>query len=557
MPILPAASFIFFISLLSFHFRLDLKSLDPKYIDWLLSGDPGSYLLAWEYFRKATVTSFVYFDSFFYPFGANIALTDTIPGIPLILRHFEAELSRPFQYFGIWVFLCLIGNALYGYLFAQLYGLASKWKYLLSAVFAFAPVLLFRIGHFSLCSHFMILTPLYVYLFILKKRRLPLVGIAFQFLIMSFGLFISPYLLAMNLFLFLALLLMLFLMTRQKLVPLWRLTITLVFSSFSFASIFLSAKILGYLSDSKLTSSGLANYSFDMLSLINPYGYSILMPQLRSGAGQYEGFSYPGLGILLALTVIFSKRKQLGVSLKKYYTGLYLPLSLALTLLLFYSFSPEISFGGNTIIDITWLYRMISPLPEMFRVTGRFFWPCYYLLLVFTIVKLSQLNSFKVRSYSVLFFAFVLVQAIDITPFLWSLRAQPIANDKQTFQQTRMTISQTNNIKRAYLYPARIYYADGDCPGPVFSMEDFLQIGLALAEQGIPMNSGFMARVPEPVKSLCNLPNESQKKEAGNLYIIHKDFPEDKFRELCVNKMSTKNVSGHRFCWSDTFSPTL
>ena len=90
------------LGLISFIYMTGGAILNPTYIDWLLTGDPATHWLGWQFFRNAPLLQ--------WPLGANpaygggmgssIVFTDSIPLFAFLFKSINIFLPDKFQYFG-------------------------------------------------------------------------------------------------------------------------------------------------------------------------------------------------------------------------------------------------------------------------------------------------------------------------------------------------------------------------------------------------------------------------------------------------------------------------
>ena len=96
------------------------------------------------------------------PIGSSIGMTDSIPLAAYVLKPFGRWLPATFQYLSLWWLLCFV---LQGALGARLTSRASSSPVIQAlggALFVLLPMLLIRVGHAALCSHWLLLWPLLI-----------------------------------------------------------------------------------------------------------------------------------------------------------------------------------------------------------------------------------------------------------------------------------------------------------------------------------------------------------------------------------------------------------
>jgi hypothetical protein len=147
----------------------------------------------------------------------------------------------------------------------------------------------------------------------------------------------------------------------------------------------------------------------NLLSPIDPSGWSYLLPDLPEKIGDHEGFNYFGLGIMVLMLValyswIFSKHHW---SLK----GLKKPaLITALVLLTLFSLSSNIGIGDYDLPEIP-LNDYILYAASIFRSSGRMFWPVFYCLLYWFIKSIA--HRYDLKTVTGILIAAVFLQFID------------------------------------------------------------------------------------------------------------------------------------------------
>lgn len=135
-------------------------------------------------------------------------------------------------------------------------------------------------------------------------------------------------------------------------------------------------------------TGGFDSYSTNFLSFINPMYGSVLFRVLPSGPGQYEGFSYLGLGLIFPLIGIFFLsfyRKSL------FYSKDYFVLVFMLIGYFIFSLSNVIQIGPHrvTLFNIKHFPELANVL-GVFRVPGRFIWPVFYFVQFFILIEMQH-----------------------------------------------------------------------------------------------------------------------------------------------------------------------
>jgi hypothetical protein len=175
--------------------RWDFQSLSfirPTFFAWLYGGDWDAHFLAWHFLRhEAWSFPLGRISKLAYPYGTSVAFTDPLPIFAYLFRIFNAWLPADFQYAGIWFALCFILQALFG---AWLVELLTSNLLLIgtgSLLFTVSPVLFHRVRHISLCAHWLILAFLWLYF---QKRARTWVDYVFLYVLNFIAWWSHPYL---------------------------------------------------------------------------------------------------------------------------------------------------------------------------------------------------------------------------------------------------------------------------------------------------------------------------------------------------------------------------
>ncbi len=194
------------------------------------------------------------------------------------------------------------------------------------------------------------------------------------------------------------------------------------------ASSVLAAWLLGYQTENG-TPTGFGFFSMNLLSPAVPQ-LSGLFGTLPAGplvngiidatGGQYEGFNYLGIGILLLLPAAALHLARHGVQAPPGLWRAALPLGLVLFGCLLFALSNRILIGGHPLPVIP-LPRSLDGLVNQLRASGRFLWPLAYLLPVLALAVLARARHR--RAMGAVLAGLVLLQAGDMAQLDRMLRA--------------------------------------------------------------------------------------------------------------------------------------
>ncbi len=398
-----------------------VKILNPLYTDWLLTGgDPSQHYLGWEFFRRSDW----YFplgltDQLAYPLKTSVIYTDSIPIFAVFFKLFRSILPQQFQYFGIWGLLCFV---LQGYYAAKILGERSSSKTVIlagSIFFIVSPIMVFRMYyHTALAAHWLILLAIYFYFKHEKEYRdifkpvmqWGILGI----LIGSIHLYFVPMCGAILL--------------GYILCSIWKerkIRIRFFYPGISFSvGLFLTVYLLGGFSSGADTgTNNLGLFSFNLNAFLNPMSYSTLLKNTSLWdwpfytQGQYEGFSYLGMGIILLCACgivlmirnIFRRRKP------SVYQIMTVLMSVGLIVM---AASPTITWNDKLLLQLPYS-STIYKYWGIFGSCGRMAWPVVYFLMIFGITSIGNMKWKRKEISNVIIILACLVQVIDLSGQLY------------------------------------------------------------------------------------------------------------------------------------------
>ncbi|MBF0372776.1 MAG: hypothetical protein HQL38_01735 [Alphaproteobacteria bacterium] len=311
--------------------------------------------------------------------GTPTAFLDNIPWMALLFKPFSSVLPTDFQYFGLFVFLCAGMQFYFGMRLCRAISDDRLVAVLGGLLFLLSPPFTWRaFGHFSLCAHWPILGTL---LYLVRPppseesigRYWPLVALCAA----AAGL--HPYIAAMVL----AISWLVILRAMRDLgIGSSRVAGLKLAGSCLLATVVVMALMgLLFVPGHVSSSTGWGYHSMNLLALVDPQAYaSLALPRQATGGGQYEGYNYLGLGVILLLAGAIVRRlvvkgDDVRRRLDPVICGLIVVGCLA------FAASTKITFGPYTLVDLD-IPKGLAEILGSFRASGRFFWPAYYLILL-------------------------------------------------------------------------------------------------------------------------------------------------------------------------------
>ena len=399
-----------------FYLFFGFKILNPFYIDWILAGgDPTQHYLGWALYRYAPFRLQIgLMNTAAYPFDTSIIFTDSIPLMSVPCKFIGLITDRQFQFFGIWGLLCLVLMAILSCFLLSKFINNKVSLVLASMLLTASPCMLRRVfWHSSLAAHFLIIIGLILIAYRNELCRTWQLATAWWAFLAFLCSFVHLYFLAMDAILLLGFVLFVITDRRENHLrgdsPSPKGLILLRDASLPVLGYLLAAIISiwllgGFASGMSSGAPGLGYYSFNLNGFFDPDGWScILNPLPRYADGQYEGFAYLGLGVILALAVLLIAcvirlirkihRKESFEKIKKLLP--YCICVLIITLInILMAASNEISFGSALIFQFD-VPEMIRKVWDIFRASGRLIWPAVYIIALIPLVFLPRIIKGK------------------------------------------------------------------------------------------------------------------------------------------------------------------
>jgi len=343
--------------------------------------DMATYLVAYlHYVQSPWHLPLFYVSALGTPTGTNVISMDVVPIVALVGKLIHSLTGTTINLYGAYLFLCF---ALPGVMMTLVL-IAANVRYALAAIIAaiFAnamPALLWRWGHIPLASHFLLIGALALYLFSLKRRGSRAVSAAWiAYLVLVY--LTNPYLFAMVGTVWLCAVIqrrLNGLATTREALGTGALTIALVTTVIALSGQFGAGNGLPF-----RTNYGI--YSMNLLSPLVPQESGFfpgLGGVIDATGGQYEGYNYLGLGLLLASLIVLPAE----VGWLRRNLRLHVALLVAFAVLTAFAISYRV-FAGHWLLFELPMPLYISGVLGIFRGSGRFFWLIGYAQIALAIV---------------------------------------------------------------------------------------------------------------------------------------------------------------------------
>ena len=391
------------IGLLFFVIVYGVTPLDVTNDAWIMAGydedDLTQHYAGWVQFRSSDWTfPLGLIEDMADGTGTMVSFTDSIPILAIVFKTVDFMLPETFQYFGWYNLVCFILQAIAGYKLVQRKSKNPVLGYVGMSLFLLSPILLERaFRHTALASHWFILFSLLIYLKSRDARREGRQIFSKGYLVLNIlTVWIHPYFLPMVM-IFTAL------TAWENALQFRSYVKNGLFLIGNAVAAFMAGWLIGALGWGVESSRfGYGYFSMNLNALVNPkslggYDWSKFLDELPQMGGNYDGFNYLGMGILLLLvpTTVFGVKKWKECTHKKQWIKDNVTFVLAMLFLTAFAISNIVSFNDAEILKIPIPYRVYE-LCGIFRASARIFYPVYYVIYTYVIYQLAELKKEKI-----------------------------------------------------------------------------------------------------------------------------------------------------------------
>ena len=457
------------------------RVLDPTDVSWLV-GDPATSFLGWAFYRQQPNLTFPlgWSDAVGYPLGAPVAYFDSVPLVATIGWMAGDLLPKDFQYLGLYFIVCAALQFYFGVRISYFLCRGDRLAAVLGGLFfLFAPAFTWRaLGHFAIASHWILLAALEQLLLATERPsrgRIARIGL----LCLVAGA-VNPYIAAMTLLLCCAA------YVRPALLHVASLHRTALGFGVAVGMTGLSLVLFGFVGTTDVTQymgPGYGMFSMNLLAPIDPQGDSLLLERQSTIIGQYEGYNYLGLGIILLGVAAIARRPFV---LGRMFRLSMVPVLAVCIISLLLAMSNRGTFGLHILYDVKLPFPLMVALSS-FRASGRLFWPGYYLIVAGIVFSASV--AFRGRSLAPALAAALLTQVIDVAPLRSAIRAHWTAASALAMPSNPAWHLLGDRQKNLVVLPA--WQCSPDTPGGTGGYAIFGRLAL---EQQMTINSYYAGR---------------------------------------------------------------
>lgn len=358
-------------------------------VNWInnIGGDILQHYYGWQFYRDGDwQMPLGLTDGMSYPSSISMLYTDSIPLLAIFFKLFRNILPETFQYLGLYGLLCFLLQGGMGSLITSKFTSSKLVCALSSVLFVVSPVMLFRMyAHTALAGHFLILMALYLWLCCdeLEWKKAILYWGGLGVLCGGIHMYFIP---------MLGIILVGFCLKKfieKKYTFLQCVGQVISYCAGALITIWIEG---GFYGNFESSAGGLGHYNANLNTLYNGMGKSVFMPNLSYGTdGQYEGWGYLGIGVILLFIIGFVayliKKNSLKARETKNKKALVISTAWLLVVSVVMAISINVCFNQYELFTIK-LPEVIEKLLGIFRSSGRFIWITVYVIEIYA-VKLA------------------------------------------------------------------------------------------------------------------------------------------------------------------------
>ena len=463
------------------------NSIRPENIAWLLlpdNQDAIQHFVGWEFFRyEPWHFPFGLITNYGYPVPTSIVYTDSIPILALLFKCLSPWLPENFQYFGLWFVLCFFLQGVFAWALSTCITKDNLIKACITLFFLMSPIMLNRmIEHQALVAHWVILAAFWLYIRPYQSNSNQL-WLALNTLTVLIHAYLSVIVLTIWAAFMWKQIVIDSLMNRYQAMKWVLITI---------ATLWIAAWVCGYFVVPLFHIMNAGGYILNAMNLLAPFmpssgafiipdNWSRFIPPFQP---QYieqgdEGFNYLGIGILLLCAVCLYTIYRHPLT-KKTITS-YLPLLSVCTLLVIYSLSNNLYIGQHLLFSYA-LPEKAEAITNMFRASGRLFWPAYYFLMITIFFTLN--TRVKKPLFTSLLIGALVLQAADLSTKMMAL------HKRLAITTPTENVSMWKNVKGHY---SRIVFIPA-IRRPDRHIKHFSDFIHYAAKHNMSVNIGYFAR---------------------------------------------------------------
>lgn len=494
------------------------RIMNPFFVEWMINGDWAATYHGWLFHLRGPVSLPPgVTPNLLAPWGTSVFYTNSIFWLCELGRVVGLFVSRDFQLYGLFIASSYAGLGLVGWWFARRLGAPLVLRLTAGVLMMAEPMLIARFGHVALTGQWLVSLQVVIALLLIRQpadaKRLVMLSAGAA----AFSVGVEGYLAAISLPLAAA----------NLVIGRWRAGLSWRSCGEALAILVAGTGVMlwlvgAFLSDPvNRTAGGFGDFSADLATFFNSHQLSRWIPGIPVSGPQGEGFSYLGLGMLCALVL------SLGawlVRFKAIAKGAWWLFPFVLVVLgeAVYAASARVTFGGAVLFEAWGFFKLLGPLPSMFRTSGRFIWSLHYLLAALAVMGLL-LAAQRRRIWGLALGVFTIVQLVELPPRPHVFNAPPLP---PPFGAGWSGLR--DHYTHLEVIPIQVQWVCG------YNEALIARLSEVAARERLSINSGLVGRVPAAIPPLCNKRFEGPVRE-DTVYVVDPNYVSDFHGARCGN----------------------
>lgn len=498
--------------------RAQWQVLAPWNTEWMLNGDWAATYHGWLFHIRGpwTLPPGLTPD-LLAPWGTSVFYTNSVFWLCELGRVIALVVKGDFQLYGLFVASSYAGLALVAWWLLRRLEVPVVLRLAGAVLLMAEPMLPARYGHLALTGQWVVMLQIAVAVLLVTGAPRPERLLALSVGVAAFAVGMEGYLAAISIPLAVA----------NVVMGAWRRSVPLRTVGLAVGALVLGVGAMLWLVGALLTepvnrtAEGFGDFSADLGTLFNSHGLSRWVPGFPVSGRQGEGYSYLGVGPLLlcGVSVLAWLREPRRVARVLWWLA---PVVVVVLGQAFYAASARVTFSGQVLVELWGFFKLLDPLPSMFRTSGRFVWGLHYLVGVSAVVAVAMAAKRRWWWGAPLMVAAVLQVA--------EVPARPNVFDAPTLPPPLGAGWRGLEGKYRHLrvVPIQVQWVCG------YNEALIARLSQVAAREGLSINSGLVGRVPAAIPPLCNA-RFSGPVERDTIYVVDPGYVTDFHGARCGN----------------------
>lgn len=464
------------------------RLLNPFHTEWMLNGDWAATYHGWLFHIHGPLALPPGLTpDLLAPWGTSVFYTNSVFWLCELGRVIGLFVKSDFQLYGPFIALSYAGLALVGWWLLRRLEVPLVLRLAGALILMAEPMLIARFGHVALTAQWLVMLQVVLGVLLVTDAKDPGRLALLSAGAAAFAVGVEGYLAAMTIPLAAA----------NLVIARWRRQVEWKTVLQASGLLVLGPAVMLWLVGAIMTdpvnrtADGFGDFSADLGTLFNSHNLSRWIPGFTVQSRQGEGFGYLGLGtLMLVVTSLGVAATRLKATARVLW--LLVPLLVMVVGEAFYAASARVTFSGKVLFELWGFFKLLEPLPSMFRTSGRFVWAIHYLVGVGAVASVAVAAKKRALWGAPLMVACVVQLAeLPARPHVFEVpQLPPPLGPEWTGLEGK--------YRHLRVVPIQVQWVCG------YNEALIARLSQVAVREGLSINSGLVGRVPAAVPSLCN-----------------------------------------------------